>query len=290
MSTPTDQHVTDFRQDKPTSRCQTKSLMRTLIRIKPVIPWVAFIRYINFKVTKTRFHGKWTTTIRINRNLYLLVTREVAKRHLPVPFCAPSVPSREKIAPIKHPIKHRLSSMHHLILFTHYLWMIKCLSHSKIAIHHFRPYQILTPWSFTGSFCPKTHVRISSPHILFHHYLPARQLPIRCIFHAGRHLSDKEICYLGTITVMADVFKKVPFVRVQTGHISTPSFKHLRLRSVYLLYSRPIYLFVIPKFYRTYLTISSRTTQLNKDIPSTNQWKFRHSPHSEDSNPRQVDT
>ena len=92
-------------------------------------------------------------------------------------------------------------------------WSNVCLI-QKCAIHHFRPYQILTPWSFTGSFCPKTHVRISSPHILFHHYLPARQLPIRCIFHAGRHLSDKEICYLGTITVMADVSKKVPFVRV----------------------------------------------------------------------------
>ena len=57
------------------------------------------------------------------------------ERHLPVPFCAPSVPSREKIAPIKHPIHHRCiidaSSMHHLTLFACWPMNDHMLSHSK---------------------------------------------------------------------------------------------------------------------------------------------------------------
>jgi hypothetical protein len=35
----------------------------------------------------------------------------------------------------------------------------------------------------------------------------ARQLSNRSMFHAGRYLNDKEICYLGTVIVTANVCK-----------------------------------------------------------------------------------
>jgi len=41
----------------------------------------------------------------------------------------------------------------------------------------------------------------------------ARQLSNRSIFHAGRYLDDKEICYLPTVIVTANVCK----VNCETG-------------------------------------------------------------------------
>ena len=74
-----------------------------------------------------------------------------------------------------------------------------------------------------------------------------RQLSIHYIFHAGRYLDDKEICYLGTVIVTANVCHRLSTHPINTGHISTPNYEHLVLILVYLLYSRSIDPIVIPK-------------------------------------------
>lgn len=48
-------------------------------------------------------------------------------------------------------------------------------------------------------------VRVSSHYLRFYHHINARQLSNREIFHAGRYLDDKEICYLRTVIVTANV-------------------------------------------------------------------------------------
>ena len=47
--------------------------------------------------------------------------------------------------------------------------------------------------------------RVSSHYLIFYQHMYARQLSNRSIFHAGRYLDDKEICYLGTVIVTANV-------------------------------------------------------------------------------------
>jgi len=48
-------------------------------------------------------------------------------------------------------------------------------------------------------------VTVSSHYLIFHQHMYARQLSNRSILHAGRYLNDKEICYLGTVIVTANV-------------------------------------------------------------------------------------
>jgi hypothetical protein len=43
--------------------------------------------------------------------------------------------------------------------------------------------------------------------LIFYQHMYARQLSNRSMFHAGRYLDDKEICYLGTVIVTANVCK-----------------------------------------------------------------------------------
>ena len=86
--------------------------------------------------------------------------------------------------------------------------------------------------------------RVSSHYLIFYQHMYARQLSNRSIFHAGRYLDDKEICYLGTVIVTANVCL---FHGVNTGHISVLKYRHLSLNLVYLLYSRLINIIVIPK-------------------------------------------
>lgn len=47
----------------------------------------------------------------------------------------------------------------------------------------------------------------SQDFLIFHQHMYARQLSNRSMFHAGRYLNDKEICYLGTVIVTANVCK-----------------------------------------------------------------------------------
>ena len=60
------------------------------------------------------------------------------------------------------------------------------------------------------------------------------------------NLDEKEICYLRTVIVTANVCHSSLELR-NTGHISVLKYRHLSLNLVYLLYSRSIYNVVIPK-------------------------------------------
>jgi len=89
-------------------------------------------------------------------------------------------------------------------------------------------------------------VRVSSHYLRFDHHRNARQLSNRSLFHAGRYLDDKEIGYLRTVRVTANVCHSRNELR-NTGHISVLKYRHLELNLVYLLYSRLIKSIVIPK-------------------------------------------
>jgi len=69
-------------------------------------------------------------------------------------------------------------------------------------------------------------VGVSSHHLIFHHHTYARELSIRSILHAGRYLNDKEICYLGTVIVTANLCHSRNEL-INSGHISALNYKHL---------------------------------------------------------------
>merc|ERR1719343_299042 len=69
-------------------------------------------------------------------------------------------------------------------------------------------------------------VTVSSHNLIFHQHMYARQLSNRSILHAGRYLNDKEICYLGTVIVTANVCRGID-EPINTGHISALKYKHL---------------------------------------------------------------
>lgn len=69
-------------------------------------------------------------------------------------------------------------------------------------------------------------VGVSSHHLIFYHHIYARELSIRSIFHAGRYLDDKEICYLGTVIVTANLCHSRNEL-INSGHISVLKYKHL---------------------------------------------------------------
>lgn len=69
-------------------------------------------------------------------------------------------------------------------------------------------------------------VGVSSHHLIFYHHIYARELSIRSIFHAGRYLDDKEICYLGTVIVTANLCHSRNEL-INSGHISVLNYKHL---------------------------------------------------------------
>jgi len=48
-------------------------------------------------------------------------------------------------------------------------------------------------------------VSVSSHYLIFYQHMYARQLSNRSMFHAGRYLDDKEICYLRTLILRANV-------------------------------------------------------------------------------------
>jgi hypothetical protein len=55
------------------------------------------------------------------------------------------------------------------------------------------------------------------------------------MIHTGRYLNDNELCYLGTIKVMADVYLKS-----NTGHTSGRIDQNLKLSTMVLITSRPV--------------------------------------------------
>jgi hypothetical protein len=68
-------------------------------------------------------------------------------------------------------------------------------------------------------------VSVSSHYLIFYQHMYARQLSNRSIFHAGRYLDDKEICYLGTVIVTANVCFRNELIN--TGQISVLKYRHL---------------------------------------------------------------
>jgi len=84
-----------------------------------------------------------------------------------------------------------------------------------------------------GLFVPSTHFTpVSSRLILFRHVPNTGHTPNRSIFHAGHYLCDKELCYLRTVIVTANVY-----FSTSTGHISFPTIKNLKLPTMFLLNS-----------------------------------------------------
>ena len=69
-------------------------------------------------------------------------------------------------------------------------------------------------------------VTVSSHYLIFYQHMYARQLSNRSIFHAGRYLDDKEICYLGTVIVTANLCHSRNEL-INSGHISVLKYKHL---------------------------------------------------------------
>lgn len=69
------------------------------------------------------------------------------------------------------------------------------------------------------------------------------------MFHAGRYSNDKELSYLRTVIVTANFhFSNNSTNMDHTGYISTISYKHLKLKPVYLINSHLInFPIIIPK-------------------------------------------
>jgi len=69
-------------------------------------------------------------------------------------------------------------------------------------------YSIISYKASKGLFVPQLG-RASSHYLIFHQHWNARQLSNRSMLHAGRYLNDKEICYLRTVIVTANVCNKL---------------------------------------------------------------------------------
>ena len=69
-------------------------------------------------------------------------------------------------------------------------------------------------------------VTVSSHSLIFYQHMYARQLSNRSIFHAGRYLDDKEICYLRTVILTANVCHSRNEL-INTGDISELKYRDL---------------------------------------------------------------
>ena len=77
---------------------------------------------------------------------------------------------------------------------------------------------------------------VSSHFVLFHQHVYRRQLSNRSMFHAGRYLDDKEICYLWTVIVTANVCQSL-WKLINTGHISAIMYDVLTKPCVFAIQS-----------------------------------------------------
>lgn len=68
-----------------------------------------------------------------------------------------------------------------------------------------KPVLSFIPIKLRKVFLSFNNIVVSSHLLMFYQRVYARQLSNRFIFHAGRYLDDKEISYLGTVIVTADV-------------------------------------------------------------------------------------
>ena len=111
-------------------------------------------------------------------------------------------------------------------------WMVN----ENIPFHIWYRKWVCICGSFMGSFCPitlGTYLHIS---LLFHQHVYRRQLSNRSMFHAGRYLDDKEICYLWTVIVTANVCQSL-WKLINTGHISAIMYDVLTKPCVFAIQS-----------------------------------------------------
>ena len=78
-------------------------------------------------------------------------------------------------------------------------------SHRTIDIKVTEPVLNFIPVKLQRVFLSYNYITVSSQWVIFYQHIHARQLSDRSMFHAGRYLDDKEICYLGTVIVTANV-------------------------------------------------------------------------------------
>merc|ERR1712186_234076 len=97
----------------------------------------------------------------------------------------------------------------------------------EIRYTHIEPVLNCIPIKLHWVFLSLNVVTVSSHNLLFHQHIYARQLSNRSILHAGRYLNDKEICYLRTLIVRANVCSGTSHELINTGHISVQKYKHL---------------------------------------------------------------
>lgn len=58
-------------------------------------------------------------------------------------------------------------------------------------------------------------ITVSSHYLIFYQHVYTRQLSNRFIFHAGRYLDDKEISYLRTVIVTANVCRSIFWISLK---------------------------------------------------------------------------
>jgi len=105
-------------------------------------------------------------------------------------------------------------------------WMVsKCFS-IKWRYTNIEPLLNSIPIKVERVFLSHKLLSVSSHYLIFHQHIYARQLSNRSILHAGRYLNDKEISYLRTVIVTANVCHSRNEL-INTGHISQLKYKHL---------------------------------------------------------------
>jgi len=78
-------------------------------------------------------------------------------------------------------------------------------SFSPIRYTNIEPVLNSIPIKLHRVFLSHNLVSVSSHYLIFHQHMYARQLSNRSMLHAGRYLNDKEICYLRTLILRANV-------------------------------------------------------------------------------------
>jgi len=91
------------------------------------------------------------------------------------------------------------------IILSYSQWMVSQCFPIKWRYTNIEPVLNSIPIKLHRVFLSHNVVTVSSHYLIFHQHMYARQLSNRSILHAGRYLNDKEICYLGTVIVTANV-------------------------------------------------------------------------------------
>jgi len=95
------------------------------------------------------------------------------------------------------------------IILSYSQWMVSHCFSLKWRYTNIEPVLNSIPIKLHRVFLSHNIVTVSSHYLIFHQHMYARQLSNRSILHAGRYLNDKEICYLGTVIVTANVCRGI---------------------------------------------------------------------------------